>query len=148
MRSSIRDAPLTDNGKRIARETAAVIVASARPRPTCVYVSKLRRCIVDKNARVGMDCMLTNRAAVMEANREEAYYIIKDGCARARRLALRCAASDAFPLQNYHHHEGRYSPDGDGHLGGALTPRVAPCPAFIPYVLRSLFCPSARLLSL
>jgi len=39
----------------------------------------LKRCIVDKNARVGMDCKLVNSAGVAEANREEAFYIIKDG---------------------------------------------------------------------
>lgn len=41
--------------------------------------SHLRKCIVDKNARIGMDCKILNAANVREANHEEQFYIIKDG---------------------------------------------------------------------
>ena len=39
----------------------------------------IRRAIVDKNARIGMDCQLINKDNVQEANEEEKGYIIKDG---------------------------------------------------------------------
>lgn len=38
----------------------------------------IRRAIVDKNARIGMDCQIVNAAGVQEANREEEFYVIKD----------------------------------------------------------------------
>ena len=41
--------------------------------------STVRRAIIDKNARIGMDCKIVNAAGVLEANKEEQYYIIKDG---------------------------------------------------------------------
>ena len=39
----------------------------------------VRRAIIDKNARIGMDCQIVNKDGVQEANREESYYVIKDG---------------------------------------------------------------------
>ena len=39
----------------------------------------IRRAIVDKNARIGMDCQIINKDNVQEANCEEQGYIIKDG---------------------------------------------------------------------
>jgi len=41
--------------------------------------STVRRAIVDKNARIGMDCKIVNATGVLEANKEEQFYIIKDG---------------------------------------------------------------------
>ena len=41
--------------------------------------SHIKRAIVDKNARIGMDCKIINAKGVQEANLEEQYYIIKDG---------------------------------------------------------------------
>jgi glucose-1-phosphate adenylyltransferase len=41
--------------------------------------SHIRRAIIDKNVRMGMDCKIINAAGVQEANREESFYIIKDG---------------------------------------------------------------------
>jgi len=41
--------------------------------------STIRKAIVDKNARIGMDCQIVNAGGVMEANKEELYYVIKDG---------------------------------------------------------------------
>ena len=41
--------------------------------------SHIRRAIVDKNARIGMDCKIVNAGNVQEANHEEQGYIIKDG---------------------------------------------------------------------
>jgi hypothetical protein len=35
--------------------------------------------IVDKNARIGMDCQIINKEGVMEANKEAEGYFIKDG---------------------------------------------------------------------
>lgn len=37
----------------------------------------IRKAIVDKNARIGMDCQIVNKDGVMEANREEQFYVIK-----------------------------------------------------------------------
>ena len=39
----------------------------------------IKRAIVDKNARIGMDCKIVNAANVQEANMEDKFYIIKDG---------------------------------------------------------------------
>jgi hypothetical protein len=39
----------------------------------------IKRAIIDKNARIGMDCKITNAANVQEANKEDEWYIIKDG---------------------------------------------------------------------
>ena len=41
--------------------------------------SVLKKCIVDKNARIGSNVQIINQAGVMEANHEEEGYIIKDG---------------------------------------------------------------------
>jgi glucose-1-phosphate adenylyltransferase len=41
--------------------------------------SVIRKVILDKNARIGKDVQLTNKAGVKEANREAEGYIIKDG---------------------------------------------------------------------
>ena len=35
--------------------------------------------IVDKNARIGMDCQIINKEGVMEAAKEDQGYFIKDG---------------------------------------------------------------------
>lgn len=61
----------------------------------------IRRAIVDKNARIGMDCKIINAAGVLEANHEEACYIIKDSIG-SRFPALTGsvhAAPDASPSQ-------------------------------------------------
>ncbi len=39
----------------------------------------MRRCIIDKNARIGSNCKIINTANVQEANKEEDGYVIKDG---------------------------------------------------------------------
>jgi glucose-1-phosphate adenylyltransferase len=39
----------------------------------------IRKAIVDKNARIGMDCQIINKEGVMEANKEAEGYFIKDG---------------------------------------------------------------------
>merc|ERR1711869_3229 len=39
----------------------------------------LRKCIIDKNARIGSNVQIVNAAGVQEANYEEEGYIIKDG---------------------------------------------------------------------
>ena len=39
----------------------------------------VRRCIIDKNARIGSNCKIVNSANVQEANKEEDGYVIKDG---------------------------------------------------------------------
>ena len=39
----------------------------------------LRKCIIDKNARIGSNVQIVNAAGVQEANHEEEGYIIKDG---------------------------------------------------------------------
>jgi glucose-1-phosphate adenylyltransferase len=39
----------------------------------------VRRCIIDKNARIGSNCKIVNTANVQEANREDEGYVIKDG---------------------------------------------------------------------
>lgn len=39
----------------------------------------VRRCIVDKNARIGANCQIVNKDNVQEANREDEGFIIKDG---------------------------------------------------------------------
>ncbi|KAK9818435.1 hypothetical protein WJX72_012537 [[Myrmecia] bisecta] len=39
----------------------------------------VRKCIIDKNARIGQNCMLVNKEGVLEANREDQGYVIKDG---------------------------------------------------------------------
>ena len=39
----------------------------------------IRRAIIDKNARIGMDCQIINKDNIQEANEEEKGYIIKDG---------------------------------------------------------------------
>jgi len=41
--------------------------------------STIRKAIVDKNARIGMDCNIINKEGVMEASKEEQGFIIKDG---------------------------------------------------------------------
>jgi len=38
-----------------------------------------RKCIIDKNARIGHNCQIINKDGVVEAAREEEGYIIKDG---------------------------------------------------------------------
>lgn len=39
----------------------------------------VRRCIIDKNARLGKDVKLINQDNVQEANREDEGFVIKDG---------------------------------------------------------------------
>ena len=39
----------------------------------------VRKCIIDKNARIGPNCKIINTANVQEANKEEDGYVIKDG---------------------------------------------------------------------
>ncbi|CAL5227653.1 g10659 [Coccomyxa viridis] len=39
----------------------------------------VRKCIIDKNARIGSNCKIINTANVQEANKEEDGYVIKDG---------------------------------------------------------------------
>lgn len=39
----------------------------------------LRKCIIDKNARIGRDVKLINKGGVMEANHEADGFIVKDG---------------------------------------------------------------------
>ncbi|CAL8462349.1 g1882 [Coccomyxa elongata] len=39
----------------------------------------VRKCIIDKNARIGSNCKIINSANVQEANKEEDGYVIKDG---------------------------------------------------------------------
>lgn len=39
----------------------------------------MRKCIIDKNARIGSNCKIINTANVQEANKEEDGYVIKDG---------------------------------------------------------------------
>ena len=39
----------------------------------------VRKCIIDKNARIGPNCKIVNTANVQEANKEEEGYVIKDG---------------------------------------------------------------------
>ena len=41
--------------------------------------SVVRKAIVDKNARIGPNCQIVNKEGVMEANREEDGWVIKDG---------------------------------------------------------------------
>lgn len=41
--------------------------------------SRLRRCIIDKNARIGEDCRIMNEAGVQEAQREEDGFYIRSG---------------------------------------------------------------------
>ena len=41
--------------------------------------TEVRRCIIDKNARIGSNCKIINTANVQEANKEEDGYVIKDG---------------------------------------------------------------------
>ena len=41
--------------------------------------SRLRRCIIDKNARIGEDCRVMNEAGVQEAQREEDGFYIRSG---------------------------------------------------------------------
>jgi glucose-1-phosphate adenylyltransferase len=41
--------------------------------------STIENCIIDKNARVGPNCRLTNAAGVQEASREEDGYVIRSG---------------------------------------------------------------------
>jgi glucose-1-phosphate adenylyltransferase len=41
--------------------------------------SIVRKAIIDKNARIGEGCQIINKEGVMEANREEDGWIIKDG---------------------------------------------------------------------
>jgi len=39
----------------------------------------VRKCIIDKNVRIGSNCKIINTANVQEANKEEEGYVIKDG---------------------------------------------------------------------
>ncbi len=39
----------------------------------------VRKCIIDKNARIGSNVRIVNEAGVVEANREEDGFVIKDG---------------------------------------------------------------------
>ena len=39
----------------------------------------VRKCIIDKNARIGSNVRIVNEAGVREANREEDGFVIKDG---------------------------------------------------------------------
>jgi glucose-1-phosphate adenylyltransferase len=39
----------------------------------------VRKCIIDKNARIGPNCKIINTAGVREANKEDEGYVIKDG---------------------------------------------------------------------
>ena len=41
--------------------------------------TEVRKCIIDKNARIGSNCKIINTANVQEANKEEDGYVIKDG---------------------------------------------------------------------
>merc|ERR1711924_575069 len=45
----------------------------------------LRKCIIDKNARIGSNVQIMNAAGVQEANHEEEGYIIKDGIVSSSR---------------------------------------------------------------
>merc|ERR1719377_144305 len=52
--------------------------------PECIPMgigsnTTLRKCIIDKNARIGSNVQIMNAAGVQEANHEEEGYIIKDG---------------------------------------------------------------------
>ena len=42
-------------------------------------LERVRKAIVDKNARIGPNCQIVNKEGVMEANREEDGWVIKDG---------------------------------------------------------------------
>lgn len=41
--------------------------------------STVRKCIVDKNARIGNNVQIINKEGVKEANRENEGWVIKDG---------------------------------------------------------------------
>ena len=67
-----------------------VIVTGMRDSEQCCCVTRgclactgantqVRRCIIDKNARIGSNCKIINTANVQEANKEEDGYVIKDG---------------------------------------------------------------------
>ncbi len=39
----------------------------------------VRKCIIDKNARIGSNVQILNKEGVMESNRENEGFVIKDG---------------------------------------------------------------------
>ena len=39
----------------------------------------MRKCIIDKNARIGADVQIINKEGVSESNQESEGYVIKDG---------------------------------------------------------------------
>ena len=41
--------------------------------------TEVKKCIIDKNVRIGSNCKIVNTANVQEANKEEDGYVIKDG---------------------------------------------------------------------
>ena len=41
--------------------------------------TQVKKCIIDKNVRIGSNCKIVNTANVQEANKEEDGYVIKDG---------------------------------------------------------------------
>lgn len=41
--------------------------------------TEVRKCIIDKNARIGSNCKIINTANIQEANKEEDGYVIRDG---------------------------------------------------------------------
>ena len=48
--------------------------------PMCAGAgTHVRKCIIDKNARIGSNVRIVNEAGVREANREEEGFVIKDG---------------------------------------------------------------------
>eukprot|EP00238_Polyblepharides_amylifera_P004644 CAMPEP_0196583516 /NCGR_PEP_ID=MMETSP1081-20130531/43877_1 /TAXON_ID=36882 /ORGANISM="Pyramimonas amylifera, Strain CCMP720" /LENGTH=457 /DNA_ID=CAMNT_0041904435 /DNA_START=204 /DNA_END=1577 /DNA_ORIENTATION=+ len=52
--------------------------------PDCLPIgigagSTIRKAIIDKNARIGMDCQIINKEGVQEASKESEGYFIKDG---------------------------------------------------------------------
>merc|ERR1719160_1597061 len=57
----------------------------------------LRKCIIDKNARIGSNVQIVNAAGVQEANHEEEGYIIKDG--------IVVVVKDAAGVQEANHEE-------------------------------------------
>lgn len=58
------------------------LLPASQALPGCIPIgigagTTIKKAIVDKNARIGMDCQIINKDGVMEANREEQFYVIK-----------------------------------------------------------------------
>ena len=61
----------------------------------------MRRCIIDKNARIGSNCKIINTANVQEANKEEDGYVIKDGIVVVIKSSVFPGKLPAFALALY-----------------------------------------------